>query len=104
MRVQIITYFGSDGDELIKNTRDFQILSEEEDPDSFEEAMIYLRENVLDVYEGDGIDIRARDGEDIDTETLACWELPEWFDSRHDAQAFLAEFIPEIENWLSDLE
>ena len=104
MRVQVVTYFGEDGEELSRSTKDFSILPEDDDPDSFEEAQIYLRENVLEVYESDGVDIIPRDGEDLDVDTIAVWELPEWFDTRDEALDFLDEFIPEIENWLSDLE
>lgn len=106
MRVQVITYHGSNGEELSRSTKDFSLPSEEEDEDSFAEAVTYLQENIIDAYESDGVDIevRSEDEHEKDVDTLAVWELPEWFDTKKDAKLFLAEFIPEIESWISDLE
>jgi len=103
MQVQI-TVFDDSGNPITRSSEDFDLLTEEEDPDSWIEAQDYLTENVLEPLQTQGFDIEEDEDDAVGVDLLAAWVIPEWFDSLTDALTALGIIVAECNSYLADLE
>jgi hypothetical protein len=104
MRVKVTVYYG-DGTPMVKQTKSYSLHSQEEDPESFDEANDYLTEQVLEPYASDGYDFEDDEEElAVGKDYVAAWVLLDVFDTRGEAKEFLSDLMPEIDGALADLE
>jgi hypothetical protein len=105
MRVRVTVYYGEEGQALTKETRRYQLLTQDEDLESYDEALDYLTEAFLDPYNSDGYEFEDDEEEAaVGTDYLAAVLLPEWFDDREEAKEFLMQAIRDADQVLADLE
>jgi hypothetical protein len=105
MRVRVTVYYGEEGLPLSRESKEYQLLQQNEDAESFGEALDFITEQVLEPYQSNGHDLEDDEEEmSIGVDYLAAWFLPDWFDTRADAKDFLKELMVEVNSAMSDLE
>ena len=104
MRAQVTVFYGEDGRPLVRTTKNYQLPEEDEDTESFDEARCYVVENVLEAYQSEGHDLENDDDISVGVDLLVAWILPEWFDTKAEAESFMEELMDELNESLSDLE
>jgi hypothetical protein len=107
MRVKITLYYGEDEASLVGETDEYEVPTQAQDLESFEEAQTHLVENIVEPYAEEGFDLV----DDLEEEAavgvdyvMALTLESEPFETRAGAQKFLARLIGDIETNLADLE
>ena len=106
MRVKITVFYGEEERLISKETRNYDLPTRDEDEGSYFELQDHLTENILEPYAEDGYDLEDDDEEDasIGTDYVAAWVLPNPFESKSEALAFLDDILGDTNLALADLE
>jgi len=105
MRVKLTVLYDDGDNSLSRSTKDYDLPTEDNDPGSFQEAVDYLTENLIEPYSDDGYELEEDEEEiAIGTDYAGAWVAVEPFDSRAEAKAFLRLFINDASTLMSDLE
>lgn len=105
MRVKVTVHYGDDDKSMSSETEEYQILPEDEDPESYDEALDHLTDSVIEPYQSDGYDFEDDEEEvSIGTDYLASLILYEPFNDKAEAEAFLDQIIRDCDQALADLE
>lgn len=105
MRVKITVLYDEGEESLTRETKKFDLMTVEDDEDSFQETKDYLEENLVEAYADDGYELEPdEDEEAIGTDYAGAWTIPEPFESRGEAKEFLEQIIKDTEALLADLE
>jgi len=107
MRVKITLYYGEEEASLVDETDDYDLPTQAEDLESFEEAQTHLIENIVEPYSEEGFDL----ADDLEEEAavgvdyvMALVLESEPFETQAGARKFMARLIGDIETNLADLE
>ena len=105
MRVKVTVFYGEKGKPITKESEDYHLPKQEADSESFDEALDFLTEQVLEPYQSEGHDLEDDEEEQaVGVDYLAAWFLPDWFDTKAEAKDFAKELIKAAESALADLE
>lgn len=96
-----------EGGSLVFSSGHFDLIAQDEDPQSFDEARDYFQDNFIDILETDGyvFEENDEDEEDIGSDYLGSWVVYEYEDmERDDARALGLRLASEANVVLEDLE
>ena len=105
MRIKFTVLY--DGGALVRKSNKFDLLSQDDDPHSFDEALDYVRENLVELYEDEGYEIEENedDEEDVGSLYLGSWVVYADEELDHNqAQVLAARLVAEANVVLEELE
>lgn len=106
MRVKITVYYGDNGKAISRMSSPLLLAPREDDPDTFDEAVDYLHEHVIEPFSLDGYDLVDDEEEEdaVGVDYLAAWVIEEYFEDKDTAVEVLTEILDEVDSVLGEIE